>query len=158
VQANFGGVLSLDGVPVGKELGQHDWVQAAASGGSCMIVVATDAPLDARELRRLARRAVFALARTGSSFTSGSGDYAIAFSTAPELRVRHGDTAVVSRPLLPSDAVSPLFQAVLETTEEAVYNALLKAETTAGNGMTVEAIPVDSVRALLKKYGRHPER
>jgi D-aminopeptidase len=154
VQANFGGVLSLDGVPVGKELGKHDWVQPVPSGGSCMIVVATDAPLDARELRRLARRAVFALARTGSSFTSGSGDYAIAFSTAPELRVRHGETAVAARPLLPSDAVSPLFQAVLETTEEAVDNALLKADTMTGNGITVEAIPIETVRALLKKYGR----
>lgn len=154
VQANFGGVLSLDGVPVGKELGRHDWIEPKPSSGSCMIVVATDAPLEARELRRLARRAVFALARTGSSFTSGSGDYAIAFSTAPELRVRHGETAVVSRPLLPSDAVSPLFQAVLETTEEAVYNALLKADTMTGNGTTVEALPIDTVRGLLKKYGR----
>jgi D-aminopeptidase len=150
VQANFGGVLSLDGVPVGKELGKHEY----ATPGSCMIVVATDAPLDARELRRLAARAVFALARTGSSFSSGSGDYAIAFSTAPGLRVRHGDAAVAARPLLPSDAVSPLFQAVLETTEEAVYNALLKAETMTGSGVTVEAIPIDTVRALLRKYGR----
>jgi D-aminopeptidase len=182
VQANFGGVLSLDGVPVGKELGKHEYATSRAGGafpspratdslrrerlttthaqperpieGSCMIVVATDAPLDARELRRLATRAVFALARTGSSFSSGSGDYAIAFSTAPELRVRHGDTAVAPRPLLPSDAVSPLFQAVLETTEEAVYNALLRSETTRANGVTVEAIPIDTVRALLRKYGR----
>ena len=151
VQANFGGVLSLDGVPVGKELGRHEY---ADTKGSCMIVVATDAPLDARELRRLATRAVFALARTGSSFGSGSGDYAIAFSTAPELRARHGETAVAPRPLLPSDAVSPLFQAVLETTEEAVYNALLKAETMTGSGQTVEAISIDAVRGLLRKYGR----
>jgi D-aminopeptidase len=150
VQANFGGVLALDGVPVGKDLGRH----AYADTGSCMIVVATDAPLDARELRRLAARAVFALARTGSSFSSGSGDYAIAFSTAPEVRVRHGEAAVAARPLLPSDGVSPLFQAVLETTEEAVYNALLKSETTTGNGTTVEAISIDAVRELLGKYGR----
>ncbi|HET8648222.1 MAG TPA: P1 family peptidase, partial [Vicinamibacteria bacterium] len=121
VQANFGGVLSLDGVPVGEELGRHDWTPRAGDG-SCMIVVATDAPLDARELRRLAARAVFALARTGSSFSSGSGDYAIAFSTAPDLRVRHGAREAVARRLLPSDGVSPLFQAVLEATEEAVYN------------------------------------
>lgn len=150
VQANFGGVLSLDGVPVGKELGKH----AYADGGSCMIVVATDAPLDARELRRLAARAVFALARTGSSYGSDSGDYAIAFSTAPGLRVRHGEAAMASRPLLPSEAVSPLFQAVLETTEEAVYNALLRSETTTANGVTAQAIPIGAVRALLKKYGR----
>jgi D-aminopeptidase len=153
VQANFGGVLSLDGVPVGKELGRHAY---ADTSGSCLIVVATDAPLDARELRRLAARAVFALARTGSSFSSGSGDYAIAFSTARELRVRHGDTAVATRPVLPSDAVSPLFQAVLEATEEAVYNALLRSETTSANGVTAEAIPLGAVRAALKKYGRGP--
>jgi D-aminopeptidase len=150
VQANFGGVLALDGVPVGKELGRH----AYSGDGSCMIVVATDAPLDARELRRLAARAVFALARTGSSFSSGSGDYAIAFSTAAGLRVRHGERAPSQRPLLPSDAVSPLFQAVLEATEEAVYNALLRSETTTANGITVEAISIDAVRALLEKYGR----
>jgi len=150
VQANFGGVLSLDGVPVGKDLGKH----AYADAGSCMIVVATDAPLDARELRRLAARAVFGLARTGSSFGSGSGDYAIAFSTAPELRARHGETAAAPRPLLPSDAVSPLFQAALETTEEAVYNALLRAETMTGSGITVEAISIETVRDLLRKYGR----
>jgi len=184
VQANFGGVLSLDGVPVGRDLDRHAWVSRVGeafpwprapdsvrrersttidaeperpvedTGGSCMIVVATDAPLDARELRRLAARAVFALARTGSSFSSGSGDYAIAFSTAPELRVRHGSTAVTPRALLPSDAVSPLFQAVLEATEEAVYNALLKSETTTANGATAEAIPIGTVRDLMKKYGR----
>jgi D-aminopeptidase len=151
VQANFGGVLSLDGVPVGKELGRHEY---ADSSGSCMIVVATDAPLDARELRRLAARAVYALARTGSSFSSGSGDYAIAFSTSPELRVRHGETTAAARTLLPSDAVSPLFQAVLEATEEAVYNALLKSETTTANGVTVEAISIDAVRGLLRGHGR----
>lgn len=152
VQANFGGVLTLDGVPVGRDLGRHRWSERET--GSCMIVVATDAPLDARELRRLAARAVFGLARTGSSFTSGSGDYAIAFSTAPDLRVRHGQAAVQPRPLLPSDAISPLFQAVLEATEEAVYNALLKSETMTGNGATVEAIPITTVRDLLRKYGR----
>ena len=120
-----------------------------------MIVVATDAPLDARELRRLAARAVFALARTGSSYSHGSGDFAIAFSTSPELRVplwRDGRPA--ARTLLPSDAVSPLFQAVLEATEEAVYNSLLKSETTTANGATVEGIPIDALRGVLRKYGR----
>ena len=150
VQANFGGVLTLDGVPVGKELGRHEWAQH----GSCMIVVATDAPLDARDLRRLAARAVYGLARTGSSYGNGSGDYAIAFSTAPHLRVRYGDRAVTPRPLLPAEGTSPLFQAALEATEEAVYNALLRSETLVGNGTTAEAIPIDRVRELLRKYGR----
>jgi D-aminopeptidase len=153
VQANFGGVLAMDGVPVDEEMKRHPWLEKDAAG-SCMIVVATDAPLDARELRRLAARAVFGLARTGSSFTSGSGDYAIAFSTAPGLRLQHGQAAVEPRPLLPSDGVSALFQAVLETTEEAVYNALLKSETVSANGVTVEAIPIEPLRAVLKKYGR----
>jgi D-aminopeptidase len=163
VQANYGGVLAMGGVPVGPLLGRHAFAPPGAgagaaggageAGGSCMIVVATDAPLDARELRRLAARAVFGLARTGSSFSNGSGDYAIAFSTAPELRVAHGSTVARSRPVLPSDAVSPLFQAVLEAVEEAVYNALLQATTTTGNGETVEALPLDRVRALLRERG-----
>ena len=107
-----------------------------------MIVVATDAPLTARDLKRLAARAIFGLARTGSSYSNGSGDFAIAFSTA-----RTGAP-------LPTDALSPLFQAALETTEEAVYNSLLRATTVTSNGRTVDAIPVDRVREILKKYGR----
>ena len=95
--------------------------------GSCMIVVATDAPLDARDLKRLAARAVYGLARTGSSYSNGSGDYAIAFSTAADLRTRFGASAAQPRTLLPTDGVSPLFQAALEATEEAVYNSLLQA-------------------------------
>jgi len=121
-----------------------------------MIVVATDAPLTARVLERLAARAVFALARTGSSFSNGSGDYAIAFSTSPEARVRHEATEARARATLPTDAVSGLFEAVLEATEEAVDNSLLRAETTTGNGVTVDALPVEGLRALLKKYGRQP--
>ena len=102
------------------------------SGGSCMIVVATDAPLDARDLKRLAARAIFGLARTGSSYSNGSGDYAIAFTTSTELRSRPGETRPTPRRILPTDAVSPLFQAALEATEEAVYNALFQATTTTG--------------------------
>jgi D-aminopeptidase len=151
VQSNFGGVLSIDGVPVGRELGRYAFVP---EDGSCMIVVATDAPLNARDLRRLAARAVFGLARTGSSYTNGSGDYAIAFSTAAEARARHGETAPRARAVLPTESLSPLFQAALEATEEAVYNSLLKATTVSGNGHTAEAIPVDRLRAILKKYGR----
>jgi D-aminopeptidase len=119
-----------------------------------MIIAATDAPLDARDLRRLAARAVFALARTGSSYSNGSGDFAIAFSTSPETRVRHGETAARPHATVPTEAVSPLFEAVLEATEEAVYNSLFRATTVSGRGQTVEAIPLDRVRAILKKYGR----
>ena len=114
-----------------------------------MIVVATDAPLDARDLKRLAARAIFGLARTGSSFSHGSGDYAIAFSTAPGLRTRMGDATPTARTILPSDGVSALFQAALEATEEAVYNSLFRATTMTGNGRTVEAIPLDAVRGFL---------
>ena len=156
VQTNFGGILTIDGAPVGRELGRYAFGPEVhgAGDGSCMIVVATDAPLDARDLRRLAARAVFALARTGSSYSNGSGDYAIAFSTSPEMRTRHGETAPRPRAALPAEAVSPLFQAVLEATEEAVYNSLFRATTVSGGGQTVEAIPLDRVRAILKKYGR----
>jgi D-aminopeptidase len=162
VQANFGGVLTMDGVPVGRELGQHAFARNApgrpreSGDGSCMIVVATDAPLSPRDLERLAARAVFALARTGSSYSNGSGDYAIAFSTAESLRVRHGDAAPSARTLLPTEALSPLFQAVLEATEEAVLNALLRATSVTGMGRTIEAVPIDRLREVLKKYGRAP--
>jgi D-aminopeptidase len=157
VQTNFGGVLTIDGAPVGRELGRYAFGPEGSGGdGSCMIVVATDAPLDARDLRRLSARAVFALARTGSSYSNGSGDYAIAFSTSPEAGTRHGETAARPRAVLPTEAVSPLFQAVLEATEEAVYNSLLRATSVSGRGTTVEAIPIDRVRGILKKYGRGP--
>jgi D-aminopeptidase len=168
VQANFGGVLTMDGVPVGRELGRHDFVRAEGGGaigagsatdaghgdGSCMIVVATDAPLAPRDLERLAARAVFGLARTGSSFANGSGDYAIAFSTAEGLRVRHGEEQPRARTLLPTEALSPLFQASLEATEEAVLNAILRATTVTGSGRTVEAIPIDRLRTVLARHGR----
>jgi D-aminopeptidase len=156
VQSNYGGVLTIAGTPADKAAARP--VPVAAGGGaamsaasvdadgSCMIVVATDAPIDARDLRRLAARAAFALARTGASYANGSGDYAIAFSTAPSLRVRHGEAAVTSRALLPAEAVSPLFQAALEATEEAVYNSLLQATTMTGNGTTVEALPLERLR------------
>ncbi len=164
VQANYGGVLAMHGVPVGRELGRYAFAPGEATadrgggrdpaGGSCMIVVATDAPLAAHDLERLAARALFGLARTGSSFGNGSGDYAIAFSTAEDLRVRHGEESPRTRTLLPTDALSPLFEAALEATEEAVLNALLRATTMTGSGRTVEAIPIDRVREALAKYGR----
>ena len=117
-----------------------------------MIVVATDAPLDARDLKRLAARAVYGLARTGSSYSNGSGEFAIAFSTAVDLRTKFGSSAAVSRTLLPTDGVSPLFQAALEATEEAVYNALLKATTVTSRLGKAEAIPVDRVKEILSGY------
>jgi len=165
VQTNFGGVLSMDGVPIGKLLGRHAFAAAPAPGdashpadGSCMIVVATDAPLDARDLKRLAARAIFGLARTGSSFSNGSGDFAIAFSTAASVRSRSGSRTLVTKTVLPTDGVSGLFEAALEATEEAVYNSLLRATTVTAAGRTSEAIPVDRVRALLAEYGRIPRR
>jgi D-aminopeptidase len=156
VQTNFGGVLTIDGAPVGRELGRYDFKPDgdAQAGGSCMIVVATDAPLTPRDLKRLAARAVFGLARTGSSYSHGSGDYAIAFSSAPEARVRHGEAAPRARLLLPGEALSPLFEAALEATEEAVYNSLFRATTVTGNGVTAEAIPIDRVVDVLRRYGK----
>jgi D-aminopeptidase len=165
VQANFGGVLVMDGVPVGRALGRYAFAETAAvsasaagerADGSCMIVVATDAPLEARDLERLAARALFGLARTGSSFSNGSGDYAIAFSTAEAVRVRHGAETPRPRATLPTEALSPLFQAALETTEEAVLNALLRATTVTGAEGTVEALPIDRLREVLARHGRAP--
>jgi D-aminopeptidase len=159
VQASYGGILTIDGVPVGRELGQYRYSDVVNERdeqgvGSCMIVVATDAPIDARDLRRLAARAVFGLARTGASFGGGSGDFAIAFSTSQEGRVRYGEQEARTRRLLPYSAVSPLFQAALEATEEAAYNALFQATTVTGRRETREPIPIDKVREILKRYGR----
>jgi D-aminopeptidase len=163
VQSNYGGVLTMDGAPVGKALGRYAYqpkragqagVEDDHGDGSCMIVVATDAPIDARDLKRLAARAVFGLARTGSSFSNGSGDFAIAFSTAADLRTRFGAAAPQPRTLLPTDGVSPLFQAALEATEEAVYNSLLQATAVSSRFGKAEALPVDAVRELLKRYPR----
>ena len=151
-QTNFGGNLTIAGVPIFRTLQPPRARGAAADNGdgSCMLVVATDAPLDARDLRRLAARAIFGLARTGSSYSNGSGDFAIAFSTAPEMRSRFNETAARTRAVLPPDAASPLFEAALEATEEAVYNSLFQATTVRSAIGTAEAIPIDRVRALLK--------
>jgi D-aminopeptidase len=153
VQSNFGGVLTMSGVELGKELGHYAFEEHAKAGdGSCMIVVATDAPLDARQLGRLARRAFAGMARTGASFSHGSGDYVIAFSTAQEARIRIDE---VKDPLpggrVGEPRLSPLFQAVAKATEEAIYNSLLRATTVEGrDGHVAEALPVDRVRALLQ--------
>jgi D-aminopeptidase len=167
VQTNYGGVLTMNGAPVGRELGRYylkeDLEPAARAAreessadradGSVIVVIATDAPLDARNLRRLAARAMLGLARTGSPSTNGSGDYCIAFSTAATVRVRHGETALRRVELLPNDSVSPLFLACVEATEEAVYNSLLRATTVTGRGGTrVEALPIEKTVEILKKY------
>jgi D-aminopeptidase len=153
-QTNFGGNLTIAGAPVWKSLQPPRVSAAPASGapddGSCMLVVATDAPLDARDLGRLAARAIFGLARTGSSYSNGSGDFAIAFSTSPEMRSAFGDATPRPRRVLSPDAMSPFFQAALEATEEAVYNSLFKATRISSRFGTAEAIPIDRVRELLR--------
>lgn len=140
VQSNFGGDLMIAGVPVGRELRKAE--PPAGADGSIIMVVATDAPVDSRNLRRMAARTIWGLARTGSTGSNGSGDYAIAFST-----VRNPARTVAN------DDMSPLLTAVIEATEEAIYNSLFKATTTTGNGRTVEALPLDRVRAILKRHG-----
>jgi len=155
VQTNFGGQLTIDGVPVWRTL-QPEAARKRSEGGSCMIVVATDAPLDARQLRRLAARAIHGMARAGSSGSHGSGDYAIAFSTTNRYFSDGRREAAPTTPPQPSlvreDDLSPLFQAVIETTEEAIYNSLLRATTVTGrDGHTAEAIPLEPLRSLLRR-------
>jgi D-aminopeptidase len=165
VQTNFGGVLEIDGVPVGKELGKYEYSKELAqrpdglrnsADGSCMIVVATDAPLDARNLGRLAKRAIMGLAKTGGIASNGSGDYVVAFSTNDSLRVPNRPSQpVLLRADLSNDAVSPLFMAVIEATEEAIVNSLLAAVTTKGRaGHEAEALPLEKVLPILRKYNR----
>jgi D-aminopeptidase len=151
VQSNFGGVLQMDSIPVGKTLGQYDRKSELDSAeGSIVIVIATDAPLSDRNLTRLARRGLAGLARTGASMSNGSGDYVIAFSTheavrrTPERRER-----VWAYPEVPNDLMSPLFQAAIECSEEAIYNSLTMATTTTGNGVTVQALPLEKVRTYI---------
>ncbi|HYP01488.1 MAG TPA: P1 family peptidase, partial [Pyrinomonadaceae bacterium] len=186
VQTNYGGVLTINGAPVGRELGKYYLreeleraaqeagmqtraaadEQAASRGlqdaadGSIIIIIATDAPVDARNLRRMAARGMMGLGRTGASGSNGSGDYVIAFSTAPEVRVRvarNTKPSEVLRPrdvkLLSNDAMSPLFLAVVEATEEAIYNSLFRAQTMTGRGgLTVEALPLERTLEILRKY------
>jgi len=162
VQTNFGGVLTMAGAPVSRELGRYylrEELQQEGSptdrgNGSVMIVVATDAPVEARNLRRMASRAMLGLGRTGSAGSNGSGDYVIAFSAASQERIRSEDkTSPRHIELLPNDAMSPLFLAVLEATEEAVYNSLLRATTVTGRGHTVQALPLEKTTEILRRYG-----
>jgi D-aminopeptidase len=156
VQTNFGGVLEVAGVPVGVELGKYSFKETLdkSGDGSCMIVVATDAPLDARNLKRLAKRALIGLGKTGGIMANGSGDYVIAFSTA--YRVAHESSSALEEiKLLRNDDTSPLFLAAIEATEEAILNSLFTANTTKGHqGHTVEELPVPKVLEILKKYGK----
>lgn len=182
VQSNFGGILTIDGAPVGRELGRYylkeiltgDQQGAVASdataargeefaGGSIMMVVATDAPVDHRNLKRMGFRALMGLARTGSSGSTDSGDYVVAFSVAPALMI-HSDARLhpsenvpliqptTPQPLLPNDSMSPLFLAVIEATEEAIYNSIFRATSMTGNGNTVEALPIDKTVKVLCRH------
>ncbi len=163
VQSNFGGILEIGGAPVGRELGRYmfrrfvepDREEAGADpgDGSIMIVVATDAPLSNRNLERLAARAVHGLARTGSSSSNGSGDYVIAFSTATAVRRQRDSREPSAMTDLPNSGMSPLFQAVVEATEEAIYNSLFKAVTVSGHRGTAEALPIESTLEILERHG-----
>ena len=173
VQTNFGGVLTIMGAPVGRELGRYYLKKElenpsakqsslkpltaartpSSADGSIIVVIATDAPVDTRNLKRMGERAMLGLARTGGTGSNGSGDYAIAFSTAPEGRITHGKEGVETRTekLVSNDEMSPIFLAVIEATEEAIYNSLFRATTTTGCGHTVEALPLEPTLQLLRK-------
>ena len=159
VQSNFGGVLQVLGAPVGKELGRYAFkndVEKERGDGSIMMVVATDAPISDRNLERLAARAMMGLGRTGSSASNGSGDFVIAFSTAAQVRRRltpgAPESLTRSTEELTNDGMSGLFEAVVEATEESIYNSLFMATSVTAKGRTVDAIPLDRVREVLRKY------
>jgi D-aminopeptidase len=165
VQSNFGGILSIAGAPVGRELGNYylkDYVESGKRSvqtpgpgqnpnGSIMIVLATDAPITHRNLSRLAARAIMGLARTGSSGSNGSGDFVIAFSTAPALRIESG-TKVRATAELGNEDMSPLFEAAIEATEESIYNSLFRACDTQSRGHSVKALPLKETLDVLRKY------
>jgi D-aminopeptidase len=158
VQTNYGGVLQVAGVPVGQALGQYmlkDELSKASGDGSCIVVVATDAPLSDRNLERLAHRGLLGIARTGSPMTNGSGEYAIAFSTNPDVRRtserRAKPSAIVD---LPNEQMSPLFEAAVEAAEEAAINSMFAATPMDGNGKHIDALPVDQVVKLYKRARR----
>lgn len=162
VQTNFGGILQIAGAPVGRELGRFAFQNAVPrdsqdnGDGSVIIIIATDAPLGDRNLGRVASRAMMGLGRTGSSASNGSGDYALAFSTAMGVR-RAFDAPRLTTTELANEEMSAVFQATVEAVEEAIYNSLFQATTVTGNGRTVEALPIDRVREVLAKYGIKPK-
>jgi D-aminopeptidase len=166
VQSNFGGILTINGAPVGQELDRYylkdELKQARTTSardnnpdGSIIIVIATDAPVDSRNLKRMASRSMLGLARTGGVASNGSGDYAIAFSSSSENRIRSTPTGdrVQTVKSLSNNAMSPLFVAVIEATEEAIYNSLFRATSVSGRGHTVEALPLDRTVEILRKHG-----
>lgn len=158
VQTNYGGIMSINGAPVGRELGTYAFKNslppdnADREDGSIMVVVATDAPLSELGLSRLSMRAMLGLGRTGSYASNGSGDYVIAFSTNPTVRKPRVSSEPVATTVLVNDSLSPLFAATAEATVEAVYNAILKATTVSSARGTLEAVPVDALREILEKY------
>lgn len=154
VQTNFGGVLQVDGVAVGELLGRHSYrnqLITERGDGSVIIVIATDAPLTDRQLERVAARGIMGLARTGADGSHGSGDYAIAFSTAESVRRPRGETLRADQ-VLSDDAISPVFLATIEAVEEAIHNSLVKATAVTYRGRTAEAIPVDRLRELARQH------
>lgn len=157
VQTNFGGVLVVNGVPVGVELGKYTFKNMIKSAdGSCMIIVATDAPITSRNLKRLAKRTLLGMGKTGGIASNGSGDYVIAFSTHESLRESYqSESNLTGDRELRNDRMSPLFMAAIEATEEAIINSLFAAETMQGyQGRIVEELPVKTVLEILKKYNR----
>src|SRR5690606_38281407 len=158
VQTNYGGALQIDGVPVGQELETFSFRNALlnTADGSIIMVVATDAPLDHRNLMRLAKRAFLGMGKTGGIASNGSGDYVIAFSTSTSLRVPFSSKQpILNQTVLHNDEMSPLFMAAIEATEEAIINSLFAAKTMTGrNGHHVESLPLDKVIAIMKKYNR----
>ena len=162
VQTNFGGILTIKGAPVGEELKNHYLAHQSSHqvDGSCMIVIACDAPLSARNLERLALRSFLALGRVGSFMSNGSGDYAIAFSTHPECRILYKrDNPIESAPELSNESMSPLFLAVVEATEEAIYNSLFMAEDMSGrNGRVIKALPLESTLEIMDRYNARTSR
>jgi D-aminopeptidase len=158
VQTNYGGVLQVAGVPIGQDLGQYmlkDELSKSSGDGSCIVVVATDAPLSDRNLERLAHRGLLGIARTGSPMTNGSGEYAVAFSTNPDVR-RTPERRAKPSPIvdLPNEQVTPLFEAAVEAAEEAAINSLFAATPMDGNGRHIGALPVDQVVKLYKRARR----
>jgi len=159
VQSNFGGILQINGVPIGLELGKYKFNRIEdeyKEDGSCMIVIMTDAPLDSRNLKRLASRSMYGIARTGGISSNSSGDFAIAVSTAQNLRIPYStDSMYNDFKVLKNESLDILFEAVIEATEEAIINSLFAAETVNGNdNVTVESIPIDKTLEILRKYNR----
>ncbi len=159
VQSNFGGILEIAGVPIAREMNRYPYAKTNEADGSCMIVVITDAPLDSRNLERLAKRAMLGLAKTGGIASNGSGDYVIAMSTAAENLIIEGESRYYNSRVLNNKATTPLFLATIEATEEAILNSLFAAETMTGrDGNKVESLPLHTVLQLMERYNRSPKQ